>query len=45
MTVEQIMEILRTRQAVARESGNTTELSLLYEIMKLAEEYKRLTEE
>lgn len=45
MTVEQVLEILRTREAVAREVGNTTELSLIYELVKIAENYKELLEE
>ena len=31
MTPEQIAEILRTRQAIAKKQGNTTELSLIAE--------------
>lgn len=45
MTVEQILEILKTRQAVAEDNGNTTELSLLFELVKMAENYKELLEE
>ena len=45
MTIEDIMFMLKTRQEVAKESGNTTESSLLYELVKLVEDYKRLKEE
>lgn len=42
MTVELILEILKTRQEAAEMEGNTTELSLLYELVKIAEDYKEL---
>ena len=45
MTIENIMTMLKTREEVARTNGNTTELSLLYELVKVVEEYKRLKEE
>ena len=44
MTPEQIAEILRTQQAVAKKNGNTTELSLITELLKMAEENKKLKE-
>lgn len=45
MTVEFILEILKTRQEAAKMEGNTTELSFLYELTKMAENYKTLKEE
>lgn len=42
MTTEQIIEILHTRLNIAREDGNPTETSFLYELLKLAEEFKKL---
>ena len=42
MDAQQIIEILKVRQSVAEANGNTTELSLLYELVKMAEEYKEL---
>lgn len=42
MTADQIIEILKVRQIVAKDNGNTTELSLLYELVKMAEECKEL---
>ena len=44
MTPEQIAEILGTRQEIAKKQGNTTELSLITELLKMAEENKRLKE-
>ena len=40
MTVEQILQVLETRRKIAEEEGNPTELSLLFEITKMAEDYK-----
>lgn len=45
MNVETILKILKTREEVAKMSGNTTELSLMYELVKMAEDYKRLKEQ
>jgi hypothetical protein len=42
MTPQQINEILNTRLNMAREEGNPTETSLLYELIKIVEEYKEL---
>ena len=44
MNIDTVLQILDTRRAVARENGNTTELSLLYELTKIAEEYKVMKE-
>ena len=38
MTAEQILEILNIRAQIAKENGNSTELSLIYELQKLAKE-------
>ena len=45
MNVETILRILKTREEAAKMSGNTTELSLMYELVKMAEDYKRLKEQ
>lgn len=45
MNVETILRILKTREEAAKISGNTTELSLMYELVKMAEDYKRLKEQ
>ena len=45
MNVETILKILKTREEVAKMSGNTTELSLMYELTKAMEDYKRLKEQ
>lgn len=45
METEQILKILKTREAMAKEEGNTTEISFLYELVKMAEDYKRLKEQ
>ena len=45
MNVETVLTILETRRAIAKETGNTTELSLLYELTKIAEEYKMMKED
>lgn len=42
MDADNVLRILDTRREVARENGNTTELSLLYELTKIVEEYKLL---
>lgn len=44
MTVENILKILKTREEAARMNGNTTEFSLMFELVKLAEDYKKLKE-
>ena len=45
MNVETILKILKTREEAAKINGNTTELSLMYELVKMAEDYKRLKEQ
>lgn len=42
MTTDQIIEILDTRLSISREDGNPTEASFLLELLKLAEEFKKL---
>lgn len=42
MTTDQIIDILNTRLSIAREDGNPTETSFLFELLKLAEEFKKL---
>ena len=44
MEINMIQEILRTREQAARNSGNATELSLILELLKMSEEYKKLKE-
>ena len=44
MTVEQILTILKTREKAARINGNTTECSFVKELIKMAEDYKKLKE-
>lgn len=44
MTVEQILIILKTREKAARINGNTTEVTLINELVKMAKDYKRLKE-
>jgi hypothetical protein len=44
MTPEHIAEILKTREEVAKKQGNTTELSLIFELLKMAEENKKFKE-
>lgn len=44
MTVEQILTILKTREKAARINGNTTEITLINELVKMAKDYKRLKE-
>lgn len=45
MTVETILKILKTREEAAKMSGNTTELSFMYELVKMTEDYKKLKEQ
>ena len=45
MEINTVQEILRTREQIARNSGNTTELSLILELLKISEEYKGLKEQ
>lgn len=45
MTVDTILRILKTREEAAKMSGNTTELSFMYELTKMAEDYKKLKEQ
>lgn len=42
METEQIKLILETRMAAAKETNNTTEQSLLFELFKMAEENENL---
>ena len=42
MTTEQIIEVLNTRLSIAIEDRNPTETSFLFELLKLAEEFKKL---
>lgn len=44
MEINTVQEILRTREQIARKNGNTTELSLILELLKMSEDYKRLKE-
>lgn len=44
MEIDMIQEILKTREQIARNSNNTTELSLILELLKMSEDYKRLKE-
>lgn len=45
MEINTVQEILRTREQIARNSGNTTELSLILELLKISEEYKELKQQ
>lgn len=45
MEINTVQEILRTREQIARNSGNTTELSLILELLKIAKEYKELKQQ
>lgn len=45
MTVEQIIEIIDTRRKAAATEGNPTEISFLYELAKMANDYKKLKEQ
>ena len=45
MNINIVQEILRTREQIARNNGNTTELSLILELLKISEEYKELKEQ
>ena len=45
MEISTVQEILRTREQIARNNGNTTELSLILELLKISEEYKELKEQ
>ena len=45
MNINTVQEILRTREQIARNNGNTTELSLILELLKISEEYKELKEQ
>lgn len=45
MEIEQILKILKTREKAAKMEGNTTEISFLYELVKMARDYKILKEE
>ena len=45
MNINTVQEILRTREQIARNNGNTTELSLILELLKISEEYKEMKEQ
>lgn len=45
MKINTVQEILRTREQIARNNGNTTELSLILELLKISEEYKKMKEQ
>lgn len=45
MNVENILKILKTREEAAKMEGNATEISFMYELVKMAEDYKKLKEE
>lgn len=45
MEISTVQEILRTREKIARNNGNTTELSLILELLKISEEYKEMKEQ
>lgn len=45
MTVENILNILITRERAARMNGNTTELSFMQELVRIVRDYKRLKEQ
>ena len=45
MNVETILKILKTREETAKMDGNATEISFIYELVKMAEDYKRLKEQ
>ena len=45
MEINTVQEILRTREQIARNNGNTTELSLILELLKISEEYKKMKEQ
>lgn len=42
MTLEEVDEILKVRQIVAKNNGNTTELQLITELLKITADYKKL---
>lgn len=44
MNIDTVKEILNTRLETAKKSGNTTEVSLLWELLKMSEELKALKE-
>ena len=45
MEINTVQEILRTREQIVRNNGNTTELSLILELLKISEEYKKMKEQ
>ena len=45
MKINTVQEILRTREQIARNNGNNTELSLILELLKISEEYKEMKEQ
>ena len=45
MSIEQIKEILATREKAAKMNGNTTELRFIRELIKMANDYKRIKEQ
>ena len=45
MEINTVQEILKTREQMARNNGNATELSLILELLKISEEYKELKQQ
>ena len=45
MEINTVQEILKTREQIARNNGNATELSLILELLKISEEYKELKQQ
>ena len=44
MSIEQIREILATREKAAEMNGNTTELRFIRELIKMTDDYKQTKE-
>lgn len=44
MNIETVIDMLNTRLESANKSGNTTEVSLLWELLKMSEELKAVKE-
>ena len=42
MNIETVIDMLNTRLESAKKSGNTTEVSLLWELLKMSEELQEL---
>lgn len=41
MDIDQVLKILETREKVAKQNGNTTEASFIYEVFKIVNDYKQ----